>query len=96
MIRVNPKFLAAGAAMLMAGFVMVAYLGHVLPAWQTGMSEDEVAELLVDERQNSDMVVLASMIIGVGFLFVLISFGTARGEGRSKARDLKKPQPPTS
>jgi len=90
-IRVNPRTMGAGAAMLVAGTIMVAYLGLEAPAGRQGMTDDEVAELLLAERENSDLVILASILVGVGFLLVLISLGTARGEGGVRAREVKKP-----
>lgn len=94
MIRVNTKILTVGIAMLVIGFLFVGYLSGVSPAGQAGMSEEEILELLQNEQQNADFVMLASIIIGVGFLFVLISFGTARGEGLSKTRKIKPAEPP--
>jgi len=83
--------MAAGAAMLVAGTIMVAYLGLEAPAGRQGMTDDEVAELLLAERQNSDLVILARIRVGVGFLLMLVSLGTARGEGGVRAREVKKP-----
>ncbi len=83
--------MGAGAAMLVIGTVFVAYLGAEAPAGRQGMTDAEIAELLLDERENGNMVILASMLIGVGFLLMLVSFGTARGEGGRKTREIKKP-----
>lgn len=83
--------MAAGAAMLVAGAILVAYAGLGAPAGTQGMTDEEVAGLLEAERQGSDLVMLASMLLGVGFLLVLVSLGTARGEGGVRAREEKKP-----
>lgn len=85
------KILSVGAALLVAGSVVVAYFGSTTPTGRPGMAEDEVSELLEAERQHADAVMLASILVGVGFLFVLLSFGTARGEGHAGARKLRKP-----
>lgn len=96
MLRVNPKILALGAGLLVAGFVLVVYLAQIMPAGQTGMTEQEIAEFLLDEQQNTDFVTLASILVGLGFLLILISFGTARGEGGAKPRRKTKYAPPSA
>lgn len=83
--------MAAGAAMLVAGAALVAYAGLEAPAGRPGMTDEEVAGLAEAERQGSDLVMLASMLVGVGFLLVLVSLGTARGEGGARVREVKKP-----
>ena len=91
MIRINARMMGAGAAMLVAGTILVAYLGVEAPAGRPNMTDDEVAELLLAERESANMVILASILVGGGFLFVLLSFGTARGEGGARVREEKKP-----
>ncbi len=85
-LRVNPKILALGAGLLVGGFVFLGYLNQTLPTSSSAMTDDEIAELLIGEQEHSDYVTLASILIGLGFLFILISFGTARGEGGVKTR----------
>lgn len=94
MLRVNPKILSAGIGLLITGFVVVAYLSQTLPTGNSAMTEQEIAELLLDQQQNGDYVTLASILVGLGFLFILISFGTARGEGGVKPRKAKYMPPP--
>lgn len=83
--------MAAGAAMIVAGAAMAAYAGLEAPAGRPGMTDEEVAGLLEAERRGSDIVMLASILLGVGFLLALVSLGTARGEGGARVREEKKP-----
>jgi CHASE3 domain sensor protein len=54
------------------------------------MSEEEVIDLLIAEDQNQAYQMLSGILIGVGFLLVLISFG-ARRKKDSATRKEKKP-----
>lgn len=89
MLRVNPKMLVLGASMLTVGFVLVMYLSQMTPVGEHGMTGTEITDLFIAEQQNSGYITLASIIVGVGFLFLLLSFGTARGEGGAKPRKAK-------
>ncbi len=90
MALVDRRILAGGLAMLSVGIAISAAIGAAVPVGQAGMSEAEAADLLVREQENRDMGTLAGILVGVGFLLVLISFGAGRRKGSAK-REEKKP-----
>lgn len=85
---VDKRILAGGGALLVAGMVITAVLGSNMPVGESGMTEDEVLTLLEQQRENEDFRVLAGMMVGVGFLLILVSFGVRRKRGsRKKTKD---------
>ncbi len=54
-----------------------------------GMTEEETLDLLLSQQQNQDMNTLTGILMGVGFLLVLISFG-ARRKRKGGAKKLEK------
>jgi len=59
------------------------------PVGQSGMSEEEVIDLLISEDQNQAYRMLSGILIGVGFLLVLISFGARRKKDTVKRKEKK-------
>jgi hypothetical protein len=53
------------------------------------MTDDEIAEFLTQERENEDFTTLAGILVGIGFLLVLISFG-ARKKRKGGAKKIEK------
>ena len=47
---------------------------------------------IIEERQNSDYRTLSGILIGVGFLLILISFGARRKRGSTAKKTEKKPE----
>ena len=78
-----------GIIMIIAGTVILLHLTEVTPIGKTGMTEDEKLNLLLAERENSDYRTLSGILIGIGFLLVLISFG-ARRKRKSGAKKIEK------
>lgn len=78
---VEKRLLIAGVALLVSGFVLSAVIALNAPVGQTGMTEDEILDLMEMQRQNDDMGILAGILVGVGFLLTLISFGARRRPG---------------
>jgi len=70
--------------------IMVIITSSDQPIGQTGMSEEEIIDLMIAEDQNQAYQMLSGILIGVGFLLVLISFG-ARRKKDSATRKEKKP-----
>ena len=64
--------------MIIAGIAILLYLTEVTPIGKAGMTDDEKINLLLAERENSDYRTLSGILIGFGFLLVLISFGARR------------------
>jgi hypothetical protein len=61
-----------------------------MPAGQTGMTEEEIIDLMIAQQETQDYNTLSGILIGIGFLLVLISFG-ARRKKDSVKRVEKKP-----
>jgi hypothetical protein len=78
-----------GIIMIIAGTVILLYLTEITPIGKTGMTEDEKLNLLLAERENADYKTLSGILIGFGFLLVLISFG-ARRKRKSGAKKIEK------
>ncbi len=75
--------------MIIAGIIVTfAYTDE--PIGQSGMTEEEIIDLMVSEDQNRAYQMLTGILIGIGFLLVLISFG-ARKKKDSAKRIEKKP-----
>lgn len=77
--------------MLAVGVLLSAYIGMLAPVGTTGMTEEETLDLLLRQQENEDMNTLAGILIGVGFLLVLISFGARRKRKGGTKRVEKKP-----
>ena len=77
--------------MIIAGTVILLHLTEVTPIGKTGMTEDEKLNLLLAERENSDYRTLSGILIGIGFLLVLISFGARRKRKGGAEKIEKKP-----
>jgi len=89
MVLVDKKILAGGLAMIIVGTVLVLSLSTTMPAGQTGMTEEEIMDLLIAQQENQDYNTLAGMLIGIGFLLVLISFGARRKKDSAKRKEKK-------
>jgi len=89
MILVDKKILTGGLVMIIAGIILTVAIAES-PAGQPGMTEEEIIDLMVAEDQNQAYELLSGILIGIGFLLVLISFG-ARKKKDSAKRQEKKP-----
>jgi len=89
MVLVDKKILTGGLAMFIAGIVLTVAIAES-PAGQPGMTEEEIIDLMVAEDQNQAYKLLSGILIGIGFLLVLISFGARRKKDSAK-RQEKKP-----
>lgn len=78
--------------MVAVGFSFSIYLNDIVPAGTTNMTEDEILELMVKQQENQDFSTLAGILIGIGFLLVLISFGARRKRKGSAKKVEKKPE----
>ena len=81
----------AGAIMIIAGIIILLYLTETTPVGKAGMTEDEKINLQLAELENSDYRTLSGILIGFGFLLVLISFGARRKRKGSAKKIEKKP-----
>ena len=83
--------MAAGVIMILVGGTLTFYLDSITPIGYAGMTEDEKLDFLISERENTDFKTLSGILIGVGFLLVLISFGARRKRGSGAKKTEKKP-----
>ena len=84
MFLIDKKILGGGMAMMSVGIAIMLMLAASMPIGQTGMSDDEIAELYIKQQETQDMNTLAGILIGVGFLLILISFGARYKKGNTK------------
>ncbi|HET6517350.1 MAG TPA: hypothetical protein VFG25_03915 [Nitrosopumilaceae archaeon] len=91
MVLVDKRILSGGIAMVVVGISLSLYLNSVLPVGTPGMTEEETLDLLVRQQENQDMSNLAGILIGIGFLLVLISFGARRRRKGGAKKVEKKP-----
>ena len=89
MVLVDKKILTGGIVMIIAGIILTVAMSES-PAGQPGMTEEEIIDLMVAEDANQAYELLSGILIGIGFLLVLISFG-ARRKKDSVKRQEKKP-----
>jgi len=90
MVLLDKKLLMGGIAMIVVGIILVTINSSSMPAGQTGMTEEEVIDLMIAQQEIQDYNTLSGILIGVGFLLVLISFGARRKKDSAK-REEKKP-----
>ena len=90
MVLVDKRMLIGGLAMIIVGLVLSVNINATTPVGHSGMTEEEVIELMLAEQENQDFTTLAGILIGIGFLLVLISFGARRKKGNVK-KEEKKP-----
>ncbi len=81
----------AGAIMIIIGISILLYLTEVTPIGKAGMTEDEKINLLLVEQENSGYRTLLGILIGFGFLLVLISFGARQKRKGGTEKIEKKP-----
>ena len=81
--------LVGGLAMIIVGIILVVNISAVMPAGQTGMSEEETIDLLIAQQESQDYNTLSGILIGIGFLLVLISFGARRKKDSAKKQEKK-------
>ncbi len=77
--------------MLVVGISISLYLNSIIPLGTSGMTETETLELLLKQQENEDMNTLTRILIGIGFLLVLISFGARKKRKGGLKKVEKKP-----
>ena len=83
--------IVGGLIMIIVGVTITFYLTETHPIGRAGMTEDQTLDLLIAEQENSDYRTLSGILIGIGFLLVLISFGARRKRGTGAKKTEKKP-----
>lgn len=90
-MSVDKKIFAGGITMLVVGIIIVININATMPVGQSGMTEEEVIDLMTKQQENKDMNNLAGILIGIGFMLILISFGAKRRRKDSPKKEEKKP-----
>ena len=88
---IDKRMIIAGVIMIIVGTIILLYLTETTPIGKTGMTDDEKINLLLAERENSDYRTLSGILIGFGFLLILISFGARRKRKGGTKKIEKKP-----
>lgn len=88
---VDKKIFVGGITMLIVGIIIIINLNATMPAGQSGMTEEEIIDLMTKQQENQDMNTLAGILIGIGFMLILISFGARRRRKSSPEKEEKKP-----
>ena len=89
---VDKKILVSGIVMVAVGISISLYLNSITPVGTTGMTDDETLELLIKQQENQDSNTLVGILIGIGFMLVLISFGARRKRKGGVKKVEKKPE----
>jgi len=90
MVLVDKRMFVGGITMIVVGIILVVNISATMPAGQSGMTEEEAIGLMIAQQETQDLNTLSGILIGVGFLLVLISFGARRKKDNVK-REEKKP-----
>ena len=88
---VDKKILAGGVSMIIVGMILSGILTDMTPIGREGMTEEEKYEFMINERENEDFKTLSGILVGIGFLLVLISFGARRKRKGGAKKTEKKP-----
>ena len=88
---IDKKIMASGILMIVVGIIITSYLEEITPVGESGMTPDEKLNLIMAERENADYKTLSGILIGIGFLLLLISFGARRKRGSGAKKTEKKP-----
>jgi len=91
-LLVDKKILVSGIAMAAIGISISLYLNSVTPVGTTGMTDEETLDLLIKQQENQDSNTLTGILIGIGFMLVLISFGARRKRKGGAKKVEKKPE----
>ncbi len=78
--------------MMVVGISISLYLNSMVPIGTTGMSEEETIDLLIAQQENQDYNTLSAILIGIGFMLILISFGARRKRKDGAKKIEKKPE----
>ena len=80
-----------GVIMIILGISISWYLTESTPIGKADMTDDEKLNLILAERENSDYRLLSGILVGFGFLLILVSFGARRRHKGGAEKIEKKP-----
>ncbi len=78
--------------MVAVGISISLYLNSISPIGTIGMTKEETLDLLMKQQENQDFNTLTGILIGIGFMLVLISFGARRKRKGGAKKIEKKPE----
>jgi hypothetical protein len=87
---IDKKIFGCGICLLILGSIILIFLNSTMPVGHKEMTEEEVLDLTLKQQENQDFKTIAGILVGVGFMLILISFGARRGKGTPK-KNLEKP-----
>jgi len=90
-LLIDRRMLIGGVIMVVIGITISWYLTESVPIGKADMTEDEKLNLILAERENSDYRLLSGILIGFGFLLILVSFGARRKRKGGAEKIEKKP-----
>ena len=90
-LLIDRRMLIGGVIMVVIGITISWYLTESTPIGKADMTEDEKLNLILAERENSDYSLLSGILIGFGFLLILVSFGARRKRKGGAEKIEKKP-----
>ncbi len=88
---IDKRMLASGIVMIAVGFSITIYFENSIPLGESGMTDEEITKLLTQQKENQDFKTLSGILIGIGFLLVLISFGARPKKSGGVKKTEKKP-----
>jgi len=89
MVLVDKRLFIGGITMIIIGVILVVNISETMPVGQSGMTEEEAIDLMIAQQESQDLNTLSGILIGIGFLLVLISFGTRRRKDSAKKEEEK-------
>ena len=89
MVLVDKKMLVGGIVLLSIGTIISINVNSSVPVGHSGMSEEETIDLMVAQQENQDYNTLSGIMMGIGFLLILISFGARRKKNSAKKQEKK-------
>ncbi len=89
MVLVDKKMLVGGIVLLSIGILISINVNSSVPVGHSGMSEEETIDLMVAQQENQDYNTLSGIMMGIGFLLFLISFGARRKKNSAKKQEKK-------
>ena len=93
MVRIDARLAIGGTIMIIAGIALSIHLESTTPVGMHGMTNEEIDDLLFEQRISGDIGNLVAILLGVGLLLLLLSFGTKipkRGSKSKDSNDVKK------
>lgn len=88
MVLLDKRIFAGGIVMIVVGMAIAVTMNES-PLGESGMTEEEIIGLMIAEDENQAYQMLSGILVGVGFLLVLISFGARRKKSSTKKTEKK-------